>query len=266
MIKAYLINSASYLTGANAGGDLPGVNQGWGLIDLSRTFDSAGRRLVDQTQLFTESGQTFQINGSLADRSLQLRVTLAWTDAPGMLAGGAWVNNLDLELVVGGATIYRGNNFSGAFSVAGGEPDGENNVESIILPPDSIPQGTDGNFTVVVRATNIAGDGVPGNGIDLDQDFALVVYNAAPPILSLPTISSATYAAKVLTIAGMHFGPSAKVEINGQMITLAFSFDSSANALSIRAKKGKLNLSPRSDNQIVLIDNGLRSPPFTLVL
>jgi len=184
-----------------------------------------------------------------------------------MLAGGAWVNNLDLELVVGGgATVYRGNNFSGAFSVSNGEPDGKNNVESIILPPDSIPAGAEGNFTIVVRATNIAGDGVPGNGIDLDQDFALVAYNVGPPVIAPPTIISASYAAKILTISGLNFGPSAKVEINGQMIDLNFSFDGSANALSIRAKKGKLNLIPRSSNQIVVIENGLRSPPFTLTL
>jgi subtilisin family serine protease len=267
MIKAYLINSTSYLTGANAGGDLPGANQGWGLLDLSRAFDSATRILVDQTHLFTESGQTFQITGSLADRSLPLRITLAWTDAPGMLAGGAWVNNLDLELVVGGgATIYLGNNFSGAFSIAGGQPDGKNNVESIILPPDAIPAGAESNFTIVIRATNIAGDGVPGNGIDLDQDFALVAYNVGPPIIPPPTITSASYAAKVLAITGLNFGASARVEINGQLIELSFTFDASANALSIRAKKGKLNLNPRSNNQIVLIDNGLRSPPFTLAL
>ena len=30
---------------------------------------------------------------------------------------------------------------------------------------------------ITVTATNIAGDGVPGNGQPLDQDFALVIYN-----------------------------------------------------------------------------------------
>lgn len=34
-------------------------------------------------------------------------------------------------------------------------------------------------FTVKVTATNIAGDGVPGNGSPLDQDFALVVNNGS---------------------------------------------------------------------------------------
>ena len=32
-------------------------------------------------------------------------------------------------------------------------------------------------MTIKVTATNIAGDGVPGNGQPLDQDYALIVYN-----------------------------------------------------------------------------------------
>src|SRR4029453_15559090 len=48
-----------------------------------------------------------------------------------------------------------------------------------------LPAGTTGSFTVTVRASSIAGDGVPGNGDTTDQDFALVISNAtggrAPP-------------------------------------------------------------------------------------
>ena len=42
-----------------------------------------------------------------------------------------------------------------------------------------VPAGRDdaARFSVTVRATNIAGDGVPGNGDATDQDFALLVYN-----------------------------------------------------------------------------------------
>ena len=120
MTKAFLINTASYMTGENAGGNLPGDRQGWGLVDLSRSFDSATRVLVDQTQLFTESGQTFEAQGSVADRTRPLRVTLTWTDAPGSLVGPAIVNDLDLELSVGGVTFYRGNN-SRVLLGAGGE-------------------------------------------------------------------------------------------------------------------------------------------------
>src|SRR5262249_20839337 len=105
------------------------------------------------------------------------RVSLAWTDAPGPTTGNAFVNNLDLEVTVNG-TLFRGNVFSGANSVSGGVADGANNLESVFLPA-----GTAGSFSVTVKATNIAGDGVPGNGDATDQDFALVVYNgttAAP--------------------------------------------------------------------------------------
>jgi hypothetical protein len=272
MIKASLINSATYIAGENAGGDLPGERQGWGLADLSRAFDGAKRELVDQTRLFTESGQTFEIQGSIADRSQPLRVTLTWTDAPGMLIGPALVNDLDVELTVGGVTVYRGNTFAGAYSVAGGEADRLNNVESIYLSPEMIPEGVDGNFTVTVRAANIAGDGVPGNGISLDQDFALVVYNIGaavngpppPPPIKIPVITAVTYVKKNITITGRDFSALAQVEINGRVISRPFEFNPAANSLFLHLKPGKLNL-VEGANQIVLIENGQRSQPFVLV-
>jgi subtilisin family serine protease len=269
MTKAYLINSATYMTGENAGGDLPAPRQGWGLLNLSRAFDDAKRILIDQTKLFTESGQKFEIRGSLGDMKRPLRVTLCWSDAPASLAGAAWVNDLDLEVTVGGVT-YHGNNFAGEFSVAGGAPDRRNNVESVFLPPEAIPEGINGNFTITVRAWNIAGDGVPGNGINLDQDFALVVYNIAPPIEppppKVPVITGASYAKKVLMITGRDFTAAARVEINGQIIDQQFSFDAAANSLSIRMKASKLNLKSDTDNQIILIENDRRSLPFFLRL
>jgi hypothetical protein len=270
MIKAYLLNSASYLTGENAGGDLPGERQGWGLANMSRAFDGAKRELVDQTKLFTESGQTFEIQGSIADRSAPLRVTLVWTDAPGSLIGPAIVNDLDLEITIGGMTVYRGNRFAGEYSIAGGVPDRLNNVESIYLPSGAIPMGIQGNFTVTVRAANIAGDGVPGNDISLDQDFALVVYNIAPPVQppppppkKVPAITGVTYVKKTIAITGRDFTAAAQVEINGRVIEKTFEFDSSTNSLSLRLKPGKLNLI-EGDNQIVLIENGERSQPSVL--
>jgi hypothetical protein len=49
---------------------------------------------------------------------------------------------------------------------------------------------------VVVTATNIAGDGVPGNGDPTDQDFALVVYNSVNRFLS-GTITDASTSAPI---------------------------------------------------------------------
>lgn len=170
MAKAYLTNAARYLTG-QGGEALPSSAQGFGRLDLGRAFDAAPRILVDQSQLLHATGEVYSLRGRVADAARPLRITLAWTDAPGATTGAAYVNNLDLEVVLGGQT-YRGNVFQGEFSKPGGEADPRNNLESIFLPA-----GQSGDFTVRVRAVNLPGDGVPGNTGLTDQDFALVVYN-----------------------------------------------------------------------------------------
>src|SRR5215510_14146964 len=98
MTKAFLMNSAAYMTGTGAGGNLPSNSQGMGRMDLGRAFDGVQRLVVDQTQILGSTGQTFQITGSVATTSQPFRVTLAWTDAPGPTTGSPAVNNLDLEV------------------------------------------------------------------------------------------------------------------------------------------------------------------------
>ena len=265
MTKAYLTNSASYLNGTNAGGNLPAERQGWGLLDLSRAFDDTRRLLIDQTELLTESGQVFQVRGSVADTSRPLRITLAWTDAPGMILASPWVNDLDLEVSINGTSLYRGNNFNGAYSATDGEPDRLNNVEAVYLPAGSLPAGAGGNFTITIRAVNIAGDGVPGNGIDLDQDFALVVYNYAPPVESAKVaITAASYQGKSLLITGTGFAAGSQVEINGRVLDRELDFDAAAGALGIKGKAKKLNLKPDQENLIVVITGSDRSAPFPI--
>ncbi len=174
MVKAYLMNSARYLTGTGANDTLPSNSQGMGLLDLSMAFDDVPRLLVDQdpANLLTTTGQAVTIAGAVADSAHPYRVTLAWTDAPGATAGAAWKNDLDLSVTVGGET-YRGNVFAGSASMTGGAADAMNNVESVFLP-----SGVTGPYTITVTAANINSDGVPGNASALDQDFALVVYDA----------------------------------------------------------------------------------------
>jgi len=177
MTKAFLINSARYMTGLNANDTLWSDNQGMGEMNLGMAFDGAQRLLRDQldTDLFTASGQVRVFKGTVVDTNKPFRATLAWTDAPGSTTGAAYNNDLDLTVTIGGNT-YNGNVFDGAFSTTGGSPDTMNNVESVFLPP-----GTAGTFVVTVTAVDINSDGVPGNAFSLDQDFALVVYNAAAP-------------------------------------------------------------------------------------
>jgi hypothetical protein len=193
MMKAYLMNSTTYMTGAGANDTLPSNNQGMGRLDLTRAFNGQARLFWDQHLILSETGQTFQVAGSVHIGSRPLRITLAWTDAPGPTTGAPYVNNLDLEVTINGVT-YRGNVFSGENSVSGGNADIRNNVESIFLPA-----GTVGNFTVTVRATNIAGDGVPGNGDLTDQDFALLISNAffSPPTSPGNLVATASSATQV---------------------------------------------------------------------
>jgi hypothetical protein len=171
LLKALLLNSTRYLQGSGTGGTLPSSDQGWGDANLGLLFDGTPRVLVDQSRLFTGSGQEQFYRGSIMNPGKPFRVTLVWTDPPGSTTGNAYVNNLDLEVTAGGIT-YKGNAFSGAYSVSGGTADARNNVESVFLPA-----GVSGAYTVRVVAKNLAGDGVPGAGTATDQDFALVIYN-----------------------------------------------------------------------------------------
>jgi hypothetical protein len=177
MTKAYLMNSARYMTGTGANDTLWSDSQGMGELDLGRAFDGARRVLRDQlaADLFTQSGQSLTFVYQVADLSKPFRVTVAWTDAPGSTTGHAYNNNLDLTVTIGGVT-YKGNVFSGQYSTLGGIADNENNVESVFLPA-----GTSGLVTITITATSINSDGVPNNGLALDQDFALVAYNVLPP-------------------------------------------------------------------------------------
>jgi subtilase family protein/Big-like domain-containing protein len=180
LIKAYLTNSASYMTGVLAGDSLPGNNQGWGLMSLGRALDGVPRTLVDQDKMLGNTGQVFTLTGHVGDPTKPFRVTLAWTDAPGSPAVNPVVNDLDLQVDIGGKT-YVGNHFSGAVSIEGGPSDHLNNLEGVWAPA-----GASGDFTIRVVAANIAGDGVPGNTDLTDQDFALVVYNTDSTVIGGP--------------------------------------------------------------------------------
>src|SRR5262249_1820300 len=121
MTKAYLMNSARYMTGASANDSLWSNNQGMGEMNLGTAFDGVTRYLRDQltNDMFTASGQTRIYVLQIVDPSKPLRVTIAWTDAPGSTSGNAYKNNLDLAVSLGGSS-YKGNVFSGPNSVPGG--------------------------------------------------------------------------------------------------------------------------------------------------
>jgi hypothetical protein len=189
MTKAFLMNSARYLSGNFANDTLPSKSQGMGEVNLGSAFDGVPRVLRDQlpADVLTASGQSRSFAGFVADQTKPFRVTVAWTDFPGSIsAARELVNDLDLTVTVGGNT-YKGNVFSGGQSEIGGTRDSKNNVESVFLPA-----GVSGPFTVTINAANIAEDAI-SNGVALpEQDFALVVYNAT--LTPAPAVTATSYA------------------------------------------------------------------------
>ncbi|GIK36847.1 MAG: hypothetical protein BroJett011_06800 [Chloroflexota bacterium] len=212
MSKAYLVNATRYLTGLGANDTLFSNNQGMGRMDLGMAFDGVARFLRDQSsaERFSATGQVHSYTGVVSDPGKPFRVTLAWTDAPGATVGNAFNNNLDLIVNVGGNT-YRGNVFGGAASTSGGTADPRNNVESVFLPA-----GVSGPYAVTVQAANINSDGVPNAGGTLDQDFALVIYNANPTNLQ-PFIAGAGH-----NLLAENFAPANGVPDPGEQVTANF--------------------------------------------
>ena len=188
MLKALILNAPRYLTGIDANDRLPSPNQGWGDANLGALFDNnIHRYVIDQTTTFTTTGETFVKDGIVADPNKPFHVSLVWTDAPGSTTGGTLVNDLNLEVTVGGQ-VFKGNVFSGANSAPGGMTDSANNVENVFLPAN-----IGGPFTIKVTAANLAGIGVPGAAGSTNQDFALVVSNGdvtAAPNLGLASVTT----------------------------------------------------------------------------
>ena len=170
MAKALLVNGAVDMGTP----DIPNNSEGWGRINVTNIISPTSPVVYrDQLDLFTGSGDQYLLVVGVVDPGQPLKITLAWSDAPGAVgANPALVNDLDLTVTVGGDT-YLGNNFSGGWSVTGGAADTINNLENVYV------QSPSGSVTIVVDATNIAGDGVPYNGDGTDQDFVLVCSNCA---------------------------------------------------------------------------------------
>lgn len=163
LIKATLINSAVDISGYGnlnheAGKPIPNNHEGWGRLDVGAA--TSGQRVFhDWDALTTGVSTTYYQQVGLG--STPLKVTLVWTDWPGSPPAGGLVNNLNLRVTAPGGTVYRGNQFSGGWSVPGGAADTVNNVESVYIQNPEV-----GQWSIRVSGAN-----VPFGS----QPFALVV-------------------------------------------------------------------------------------------
>ncbi|HRQ63858.1 MAG TPA: S8 family serine peptidase [Xanthomonadaceae bacterium] len=187
LVKAVFTAAARNLVGmrnADNGimGHRPDRFQGWGRLDLDRVIQPGTEVfLLDQTELFTASGQEWTRTLGPFDPDQPMHIMLAWTDAPGAGTGGttpAWVNDLDLVVETDAAT-FLGNVFDSGtgFSASGGVADHRNNLEGVVLSP---AQHGGAELTLRVLAANIAADALdpwtPDHG-NPRQDFALACIN-----------------------------------------------------------------------------------------
>ena len=219
LLKAVLINSARNMTGrlyerrgtpADFGPleDAPSNVQGWGRVTLDDALFFAGesRRLrifdlPNASGIATEASVTTQF--VVTDPAEPLKLTLVWTDpAAQPFSGGAIVNDLDLELIAPGGTVYRGNqwtaddvNVVGDRESAPGAPgrDSVNNVEGVHIDTPAV-----GLYTARVIGHDVPGDqGVFTQGAALVTTGAVDACTALPPPANLRVTSFAASAVEL---------------------------------------------------------------------
>ena len=174
LIKATLLSGTVDMAQTSA--KPPNREEGWGRVHLDNSlyFKGDARRLIVADQrdyFFTTAARPFVLRFHALghEEGGLLKIALVWTDYPADPAASiSLVNDLDLvvkDLTTSG-TVYYGNNIDSGvgmpgYSIPFGSPDNLNNVEMVILAPD-----TKGLFEVWVEPSLI---------VEPPQGFALVI-------------------------------------------------------------------------------------------
>lgn len=157
LIKAAVIHSARYIDYRHASPDSSrwaDNEQGWGRVDLKQVLNPTSPTnvvFIDENQGL-ETGDMKKYEIEITDPGSLLRITMVYSDAP----GADIINNLNLFLYDPDGKFYIGNDFKNS-----GAPDGDNNVEGIVIENPKT-----GKWSVHVVASNIPLG---------PQDFALVI-------------------------------------------------------------------------------------------
>ncbi len=204
-MKAVLLNGTNPILGATPADQFGTGNYGWGrawtdsnlwFTTTPSAFGNDNRRLRLFERTNVSGLQTADVNEyTIANVQVgqELRATLTWYD-PEATSGSALtlVNNLDLEVVGPGATLYRGNVFASGVSTTGGSADIRNTVEQVRLTAPAA-----GSYTFRVKGTAVPG----GSRANTNrQGYALAISGkfgvpdtaafSAPTALSISSSSS----------------------------------------------------------------------------
>lgn len=188
LLKAMLVGGAINLTGydrVNGSATVPArpsIVQGFGRINLDKVLSTTPSRMyVNQSKVVTRTQPfIYSFTYTIDDPTKVVRVVLAWTDAPGEpLVTYPLVNDLDLKVELDSCLHYRGNAMSSADASILGDcssspaRDTKNNVELVAFTKTS-----GGTFTVDVEPVTLNGVAIPNGTNQINQDFALYIYNA----------------------------------------------------------------------------------------
>ena len=177
LVKAALINSATDMDDGYGTAPVPNNDEGWGRLDLVNLIATQRRyEFLDQTTLLS-TGLTFEKRVVVGSDTEPLKITLVYTDVPGLPAAiPALVNDLDLEVVAPDGRIYRGNQFLEGESVPDAPAqDRVNNVEAVHLGSPA-----PGEYIVRVHAYSVAADALQRPTGVAQQDFALIASGDLP--------------------------------------------------------------------------------------
>ncbi len=180
-VKAALIATTDDLGGGldgwnNVMGNRPNPHQGWGRVNIDRLLNPPVPILFyENPVLLTDIGQFYDLVVTVSDTGEPLRLSLAWSDAPG--APGALnplVNDLKLRVTDPNGNIWVGNKFGndGWSAVGDNFNDIHNPVENVW-----IENPVAGEYAIRIYAPTLGGDAYYYNGDTTDQHFSFVCYN-----------------------------------------------------------------------------------------
>ena len=230
LVKAALINSAVDMDDTAGTGPVPNMDEGWGRIDLSQMIGSPRRFIFEDQQQLLVTGQVYERRVIVGSRSQSLKITLTYTDVPGLPAAiPALVNDLDLEVIAPDGSVYHGNQFDHGDSVAGAPGfDAINNVEGVHL---RVP--LPGEYRVRVHARNVAED-ARRDTVAVDQDFALVISGDIPaPGVGVVILDRTSYTAPATAMLRL-----IDFDLAGQgtaQVALSSTTETNAETITLRA-------------------------------
>lgn len=254
--KALLLNSAQATSPTYYPDPHNAANYGgWGKPNLGRALTSQLTR-DGQPLYLLESGDDGQpvglATGESRSYSLTLgtnvvsapvRVTLVWTDPPGNPAGAAkLVNDLDLIVsnVITGEVIY-GNDFEPGTGFSTVQPTNDitrfdrlNNVERIVLTPDST---TNGSYVISVVAHRVNVNTRTDHPNAIVQDFALAIAADVTLEAGITTVGTITSSVPGLALPGAGLPPVVGVTNGGAL----FNERVGANSPLINGRIGQTN-------------------------